>query len=260
MINHIRKFREQLASGHLCLGTGITFRDPTVVEALAPAVDFFWIDLEHNPIGMESLLGHLIAARAGGAPALVRVPSSDMPMIKRVLDSGAEGIIVPQVRSQQEVESAVAACRYPPLGRRGWGPRRPSDFGRRPQSDVVREANEQLFVAVQVENVAAVEQIDEIVRVPGLDSIAMGPFDLSGSMGLLGQLDHPQVVEALKHVIRVAKDAGLYVGYGDQPIASNVIRAAELGADWIQCGSDFAYLLKTAKELFGEVRDSTNRK
>jgi 2-keto-3-deoxy-L-rhamnonate aldolase RhmA len=257
VITHIHKFRELLKAGHLCLGTGITFCDSAVVEALAPAVDFFWIDLEHNPIGMESLLGHLIAAKAGGAPAMVRVPSSDTWLIKRVLDSGAEGIIVPQVRSKQEVESAVAACRYSPLGNRGWGPRRPADYGRRPLSDVVREANEQLFVTVQIENMAAVEHIDEIVRVAGLDSVALGPFDLSGSMGLLGQLDHPKVVEAIQHVIRTAKDAGLYVGYGDQAIASNVVQAAALGADWIQCGSDFAYLLKCATELFDAVRSSS---
>lgn len=260
MITHIQSFRQKLSRRCLCLGTGITFTDSSVIEALAPAVDFFWIDLEHNPVGMESLLGHLIAAKAGGAPALVRVPSSDVSVIKRVLDSGAEGIIVPQVRSRQEVESVVSACHYPPVGTRGWGPRRPSDYGRRSQSDVIQEANEQLFVAVQIENMEAVEQIDDIVRIPGLDSIAMGPFDLSGSLGLLGQLDHPQVVEAIQHVVRAAKEAGLSVGYGEQAIASNVLQAAAAGANWIQCGSDWAYLLKAARELFDEIRNSSGSK
>lgn len=258
MIGSIYKFRERLASKQLCLGTGITLNDPAVIEALAPVVDFFWVDLEHNPIGIESLLSLLIAARAGGSPALVRVPSVDTAIIKRVLDSGAEGLIAPQVRSKKDVEQVVAACRYTPLGTRGWGPRRPSDYGRRSLANVVREANEQLFVVVQIENVDAIAEIDQIVRVPGLDSIAIGPFDLSASMGMLGQVNHPKVVEAIETAIAAAKNAGLYVGYGDEAKAENAVRSAKLGADWVQCGSDYAYLLQSATTIFDSVRKQMN--
>ena len=114
MICNIHKFRDKLAAGNFCLGAGITFQDPAVTEALCPSVDFLWIDLEHNPTSLESMTTHLMAARAGGTPAIVRIPSSDVAWIKRVLDSGAEGIILPQAKSASEIQAFVSACRYPP--------------------------------------------------------------------------------------------------------------------------------------------------
>src|SRR5205823_2432532 len=130
MICNIHKFRDKLKTGRLCLGAGVSFTDPAVTEALCDSVDFLWLDLEHTPISLESLQAHLIAARAGGAPALVRVPSGEIGWVKRVLDVGAEGIILPQARSVAEVQAFVAACRYPPLGQRGFGPRRSGNYGR----------------------------------------------------------------------------------------------------------------------------------
>ena len=93
---HIERMREKLRSGKLVLGAGITLSDPTVTEAIAPSVDFVWIDLEHNAMTVAAMLGHLIAARAGGCASIVRIPSNDVGWIKRVLDSGAEGIILPR--------------------------------------------------------------------------------------------------------------------------------------------------------------------
>ena len=257
MINFIDSFRAKLKAKELCLGTGITLNDPAVIEALAPSLDFVWIDLEHNPIGMETLLGHLIAARATGTPSLVRVPGSDPLFTKRVLDSGAEGIIFPQVRTAEEVRKMVSCCRYTPLGNRGWGPRRPSEYGRRAQAQIVREGNEGLFVVAQIENAQAVAELDEIVKIPGLDSVAIGPYDLSADLGLLGQLDHPSVLESIESIIHKGHEAGLPVGVGDEASAESSIRWAQMGIDWIQCGCDFAYLIKSADELTEKVRHAT---
>ena len=259
MISNIQKLRQRLADGQLCLGTGITLNDPSVIEALASLVDFFWIDLEHNPMGIETVLAHLVAARAGGAPALVRVPSSEVPFLKRVLDSGAEGIIVPQVRSPAEVRRVVGACRYPPLGERGWGPRRPSQFGQRSAEQIVDEANQQLFVVVQIENVEAVAALDEIVAIEGLDALAVGPYDLSASLGVLGQIEHPQVIEAIEKIIAAAHGAGMSVGLGDEAAAESSLRWANMGVDWIQCGCDFAYMTMTARQLFQDIREESGR-
>ena len=258
MINNISKFRDKLSQKQLCLGAGISLNDPAVVEALAPQVDFLWIDLEHNPIGMESLLSLLIAARAGGAPAIVRVPSSGRATLKRVLDSGAEGIIVPQVRSAAEVQQAVDAARYTPLGTRGWGPRRPSEYGHRSAEQTIREANESLFLAMQIENTDAIDALDEIVAIPGIDSLAVGPYDLSMSMGKIGQFDDPEVRAAIEKIIRTGHDAGLPVGFGDEAAAEAAVRWAEMGADWIQPGGDVAYLRMAADQLFAEVRKSVS--
>ena len=124
MFEAIAEFRQKLDAGTICLGAGITLADSSVVEAIAPSVDFFWIDLEHSHLDLDTVRTHLIAARAGGKAALVRVRGSEVSQIKPVLDLGAGGIIVPQVRSAVEVRQIVNACRYPPLGQRGYGPRR----------------------------------------------------------------------------------------------------------------------------------------
>ena len=139
MLRNIHQFREKMDAGQFCLGAGITFSDPSVTEALCGSVDFFWIDLEHNPTSLESMATHLMAARAGGTPALVRIPSGDVAWIKRVLDSGADGIILPQAKSAEEIRAFVSACRYPPQGTRGFGPRRASNYGRIRGAEYLRQ-------------------------------------------------------------------------------------------------------------------------
>src|SRR5262249_32284895 len=155
--------------------------DPTVTEALCDSCDFLWIDLEHSAIGIESLQAHLIAARAGGAPAIVRVPSNDVAWTKRVLDSGAEGVILPQATTVAEVRAFAAACRSPPRGRGGFAPRRGSNYGGQVKK-YLAESDEQTFVAVQIETCEAFEALDEIASIKKIDSLVVGPADLAGSM------------------------------------------------------------------------------
>ena len=254
-MNHLDLFRQRLDSGKLCLGPSITLSDPIVTEALAPSVDFFWIDLEHNPTSLESVTGHLIAARAGGAPALVRVPCSDVAWIKRVLDVGAEGIIVPQVRSVDEVRSIVSACRYPPLGKRGFGPRRAMNYGRENLPTYLADANRRVFVAIQIETAEAYAALDAILDVSGFDSIVIGPNDLSGALGLMGQLDHPKIVEAVGSIASRTRAAGRYVGIGMAPDVEHAFRAARQGVQWVQFGGDCGFLIDSADRLYARVRE-----
>jgi len=254
LISNIQKFRKQLAAKELSLGAGITLNDPVVVEALSEVVDFVWIDTEHTPMGIETLLGQLIAARAGGVPALVRIPGSDLNVLKRILDTGAEGIIVPQVRTAEEVQAIVNACRYTPMGNRGWGPRRPSNYGRLSQAEIVQGSNEELFVAVQIENKDGLKNIDDILKVKHLDSLVVGPYDLSASLGVPGQIEHPTVREAIEVIIEKAHAAGLPVGFGDEADAQSTLSWAKMGADWVQCGCDFAYMLNNVSGIISQVR------
>lgn len=253
MFKSIQRFRRKLDSGMFCLGTGITLSDPAVTEALGPDSDFFWIDLEHTPISLESLQSHLIAADAVGVPALVRVPSSEVGLIKRVLDTGAEGLIVPQVRTVEEVRRVVDACRYVPLGDRGYGPRRASRYGAN-DATYLATANRNLFVSVQIENTDGLNVLDDIVKISGLDSIVIGPYDLSASMGLIGQVTHPKVTVAINSIIARARKAGLYVGMGGGPESAYAVRAARAGVQWLQCGSDFGYMIKCVQGLFADIR------
>jgi len=248
------RFRRQMDEGGVCIGPNIGFCDAAVTEAVGPSVDFVWLDLEHTPLVRDCLQQHLIAARATGTPALVRVPQGEPGFIKPVLDMGAGGIIVPQLNSVDEARQAVSACRYPPQGTRGYGPRRAANYGRDEGGDYPQRINEKLFVAVQIETAGALQDLDAILRIPGVDSIVVGPYDLSGALGHLGQLDHPKVLAAVETVVRRSREAGKYVGTGMGPDPDYAARMARLGVQWIQCGNDCSYMIKFADRLVAEVR------
>lgn len=259
MFDAIAEFRSKLDAGRLCLGAGITLSDPSIVEALAPVVDFVWIDLEHTHLCYETVLAHLIAARAGNIAALVRVRGSDVAHIKPLLDIGADGLIVPQVRSADEVRQIVDACRYAPLGSRGFGPRRAADYGRLGGPQWMDAANRQLFLAVQIENAASLAAVDEIAALPGLDSLALGPYDLSIALGRASQLDHPDVVAAIDHIIRAARTHGKYIGSGMAAYAGDALTASGRGVQWIQCGDDYGYMVAHVTQLFQQIRNRPKR-
>jgi len=250
----INAFRAKLTAGTLCLGAAVTFSDPLVTEALCDAVDFIWIDQEHSPLSPEAVQAHLLAARSRNTPALVRVTAGETAFIKPVLDAGADGIIVPQVKTVAEVERAVADCRYPPQGRRGYGPRVPSNFGRSGGADYVARANAGVFASVMIETREAVEAIDAIVAIPGLDSIVLGPYDLSGSLGHLGEVEHPEVVAALEHVIARAQAAGKFVGSGMGADPDYAVRMGKRGVQWVQLGGDYGYLVAFMDNVTKRVR------
>jgi len=250
----ITKFRQALKAGHVCLGPAITLSDPLVTDALGDSVDFFWIDLEHSNMSPDAVNGHLLAARARNVPALVRVSASGTPFIKPALDAGADGIVVPQVQGVEEVRQVVRDCRYPPLGRRGFGPRVPSNYGRDGGGAYVERANRNIFVAAQIETLEAMETIDEIVSVPGLDSVVIGPWDLSGALGMLGDVDHPNVVAAMETIIRSARAAGLFVGAGMGTDPDYASMMARIGVQWLQVGGDFGYLVDFMDQFTSAVR------
>lgn len=254
MFEAIEEFRQHLSAGEVLIGSGLSFTDPQVADALAESVDFFWIDLEHSAMSPEAMRGHLLAARSRRTAVVVRVPSSDTAFIKPVIDAGAPGVVVPQVKSVEEVRRIVADCRYPPIGQRGFGPSVPSEYGRRGGPDYVARANASLFVSVMIETVEAVEVIEEITRVPGLDSIVMGPHDLSGSLGVLGEIEHPTVLRAQERAIAAARSAGIFVGSGMAVDADYACLQAERGVQWLQIGGDCGYMVKFADEMAANVR------
>jgi 2-dehydro-3-deoxyglucarate aldolase/4-hydroxy-2-oxoheptanedioate aldolase len=250
----IAAFRAKMASGEVCIGASITLTDPHTTDALGDSVDFFWIDLEHSVMSPEALAGHLLAARARNVPALVRVTGSGTPFIKPVLDAGADGIIVPQVRSAQEVQQVVNDCRYPPWGQRGYGPRVPSNYGRDGGSAYIERANREVFVAVQIENVEALHALDEILAIQGLDSLVLGPWDLSASLGRLGEVEHPAVVAALETVIARTRAAGLFIGSGMGTDANYAAKMARRGVQWLQVGDDCGYMIMAMDQIVSSVQ------
>ena len=253
-MKNARKFTDKLRRGEICLGTGISLTDPGVLEALCPEFDFFWIDMEHSALSLEKLVGHLMAMKGSDTAALVRVPWNDPVLIKPVLDLGADGVIVPMVRNGDDVARAVAACRYPPEGVRGFGPLRPLDYGRLDATQFCDEANESIITIVQIEQAEAVQNIDEILAVPGLTSIAFGPQDLAASLGHRTQPRHPQVLDAMRTVIEQARRANVPVGVsiGDDP--KWLCELADMGIQWLSMGADVTLMIRAANEVAEKVR------
>jgi len=246
-------FVQKIRQGGVCVGTNITFSDPTAAEALSDLMDFLWIDMEHNALSLESVQVHIMATKASRTVPLVRVPVNDPTWIKRVLDIGAAGVIVPMVRTSQDALLAVQACLYPPQGIRGIGGRRASNYGRALSNDYFEKTNSEVLIMVQIEHRDAIQNLDEILAVPNLSGIAIGRADLSASMGLTGQWDHPDVVKVVEDVIRKAYRTNLLVGMGgsaDPEVAGEWVRK---GVQWIQMGGDFSLMLKGASQMLSRM-------
>lgn len=254
----IETFRRRLAAGEILIGSGISLTDSQVTDAIASVVDFLWIDDEHSPISPETLRGHLLAARAHSTAAVVRVPYLHTAFIKNTLDTGAPGIIVPQIRGVEDVKEMVAACRYPPIGSRGFGPVVPSDYGRDGGPEYVKRANKSIFVCPQIEAASAVDEIEEIVAVPGIDSIALGPYDLAASFGHVADPEHPTVVQAIEHVINTSKRAGLFVGSGMPEDVDYCKIMAIRGVQWLQVGNDYRYMTRFVESMVSELRSAVS--
>ena len=193
--------KRRLRAGEVTLGAWISFAESAVAEIMAGAgYDWILIDTEHAPFSPEGLQIVLTAFNGRESVPIVRVPWNHPAIIKQALDLGAGGVLVPMVNTVDEARAAVAACRYPPDGIRGFGPRRASDYYRR-VAEYIASANESVIVALQIEHIQAVKSIVDIAAVPGIDVLCLGPNDLSGSMGLLGQIEHPSVVDAIHRVL-----------------------------------------------------------
>jgi 2-dehydro-3-deoxyglucarate aldolase/4-hydroxy-2-oxoheptanedioate aldolase len=248
-MNNPNSFQDRLRQGQLCLGTCITFTDPTVTEALCGLLDFVWIDMEHNPLTLETVQGHVMATKGSATIPLVRVPWNDPVLIKPILDLGAAGVIVPLIRTADETSRAVAACRYPPEGIRGFGPRRPSHYGRLTGPAFCQAANESVSVILQIEHVDAVNNLDAILAVSGITSIVIGPNDLAGSLGHIGEPHHPMVREAIATVIVGARRRGVPVGLasGDDP--AKLLEWVKMGVQWLALGSDVTLMLRAAAQV-----------
>jgi 2-keto-3-deoxy-L-rhamnonate aldolase RhmA len=248
-------FRKKMSDGKPCLGCPITFSDPTVSEVLADLMDFVWIDMEHNPHTLETVQGHVMALKGSECAPLVRVPSNDRAIIKRVLDLGAAGVIVPDVRTADEVHYLVDSCLYPPEGKRGYGPRRASHYERTSPGEFCPRANRTVLAIAQIESAEAVNNIDAILAVPGLASICFGPNDMAGDMGHVGQGGHPDVVRAVETCIEKARKAGLFVGMGAGMNVDAARRWFAQGAQWMLLANDYGFMYESASRVCGAMRE-----
>ena len=235
------------------MGTWLLSANCLLAEAAGHAgFDFGVIDMEHGPLDLGDVV-HLLQAVAGTRLVpVVRVPWNDTVTIKRVLDAGATTLLVPFVQNAAEAAAAVAATRYRPQGVRGMaGMSRAARFGTQP--DYLTTANKQMAVIVQIETETALADLEAIARVDGVDAIFIGPADLSGSMGLVGQTTHPKVMDAMARAAQRCHALGKPIGsIGVEPEVVAQYRAA--GYDFLAVNSDIGLFVQAAQQSLAALR------
>ena len=247
------KFKAAIRDGRRQLGIWSGLCSPMVAELLAQS-SFDWVlfDAEHSPVEIAGLMPLLQAAGNGQASAIVRPPWNDAVLIKKVLDIGAQTILLPFVQNREEAEAAVASVRYPPNGRRGVaGTTRSSGYGR--ISGYHAGAADEICTLVQVETAEALGNLEAIASVDGIDGVFVGPADLSASLGHLGQPKHPDVQAEIRRAAEVIRAAGKAPG-----ILATSVEDSKRYLDWgyvfVGCGVDVGLLVKAVDTLASEMR------
>lgn len=242
--------KEKLRSRESVFAAWTSIAHPSITEIFAcSSVDFIGIDIEHSTISQEQAQRIIAAAQAGGTLCLPRIASHNMEMIKRLLDSGADGIIVPMVNTAEEVERLISWCKYPPLGKRSFGIARGQGYGF-DFDKYIKNWNELSSLIVQIESIQGVENIEKILSYEEIDGAMIGPYDLSGSLGIPGQLDSPLVTEAAKKVINACAVAGKACGTQIvEPDGKNIEEAFSAGYTFVVLASDIFILWKWAERI-----------
>ena len=225
---------------------------PIMTEAMAQCgFDVLWIDMEHTAIGVESLCNNLIAAKAGGTPAWVRIPWNDPVRAKPVLDMGVDGMIFPYICTAEEAKLAVASCSYPPEGIRGYGPLRALNYGGITQMEYVKKTFRNCHRVIQIEHIDAVKNLREIAQVEGIDAFIVGPNDLSGSVGRIGEVQHPELIELYQEIAKVMKEFNKPFGVATGPNEQFLSLWRDLGATIFFAGNDVGFVHDGAMAVRG---------
>jgi 2-keto-3-deoxy-L-rhamnonate aldolase RhmA len=245
-------FRARLRRHDTLIGTMVTLASAASAEVLASlGFDWLFIDCEHGAIETRELVA-ILQAVGHKTACIVRVPEAAETAIKKVLDLGAHGIIVPQVNTPEQAADVVRWARYAPEGARGVGLARAHGYGVTFR-EYLSAANREIAVIVQAEHIRAVEHIEAIVRVPGVDAVLLGPYDLSASLGKMGQIDDPEVAAAIDRVITACRAVTMPLGYFGLAAAAIQPFVAR-GCTMLVAGIDTLFLADGAKALLDELR------
>jgi len=248
--------KNKLQNNELTLGSWITIGHPSVVEIMSSA-GFEWlvIDIEHTSIDLSTAHTLIAAIQANGMKALVRVSKNEEVVIKRILDMGADGIVVPMVKSKADALEAIEYAKYPPVGKRGVGLFRAQKYGLG-FDEYKRWVDEELVIIAQIEHIEAVENIQEIITTDGIDGVIIGPYDLSGSMGYPGEYDRDDVKNAIANVLKVCKDhntpSGFHVIESDPQKLNERI---EQGCTFLAYSLDFFFLGDSARDGMKTIKE-----
>ena len=260
MINkRAMNLKKKLQNGGISPGIWITLPCPSCCEIIAK-VGFDWVivDTEHNLFNPETILHIAIAFSSSDTSLLMRIPEKTESYVKQALDMGFDGIIFPQTNTLEDAKRVVSLCKYPPIGKRGYGPSRVGNYGM-DENEYVKSANDSVICIIQIENISGAAQIDDIVKVPGIDGIMVGPNDMSSSTDKFRDKTNPVLIDALNKIRTTAIAAGLpfNMGGGD---TSDMDKMIDMGCQMIYLGTDHEYLQATAYKALEMFRKTLETK
>jgi len=247
----IRHFRRYIAEGPV-FGPFSKTSDPAIVETLGLAgFDFVILDMEHGPNSIETVQNLIRAAQLSEMAPVVRIPSGDYEMIGKALDVGAAGVQVPQISCADDVKAAIRRAKFAPLGMRGVCRFvRAAGYSSMDKADYFSRANEALVI-IQIEGQGALDNLDEILAVEGVDIVFVGPYDLSQSMGVPGEVEHPLVIEKMKQIVKACLDKNVFVGNFTETVAQTEMWAAQ-GLRYMSYSVDVGIVYEAGKAILSE--------
>ena len=256
MDNYLSIIKKEIEEKTILLGTHINLRENIIPEIMGKiGFDFLWIDMEHTSLNKESVQNHLISCSAASIASFVRIPIKDSTLVRPVLEMNPSAIVFPFIMNAEDAKKAVESCKYPPKGKRGFGPKRANYYGLMELDDYIKNADSNIWVIIQIEHTDAVKNLDEILKVDGIDSIVVGPNDLSASIGLLGKLKHPRVKKLMDDIAYKThnhnKPLGVSMGFDLENIEDWINR----GVAWITIGTDISCLIDGAKKIMKVTKE-----
>lgn len=251
MTELIRHFRQRVAEGPV-FGPFSKSSDPAIIETLGHVgFDFIILDMEHGPNSVETVEDLIRAAQVTQMAPIVRVPSCDYEMIGKVLDVGAAGVQVPQISSAKDVQNAVEHAKFVPLGMRGVCRFvRAAEYSSMDKAEYFQRANEALLI-IQIEGQAALDNLDEILAVEGIDIVFVGPYDLSQSIGVPGEVEHPLVVEKMRQIVKLCLDKNVFVGNFTETLTQTQMWLKQ-GLRYMSYSVDVGILYEAGKALLSD--------
>lgn len=252
--------KNKLINNKLTIGSWITIGHPSVVDVMATAgFDWLVVDMEHTSIDLTTAHNLIATIQANGMKALVRVSKNEEVIIKRVLDMGADGIVVPMIKSKADALEAIDYAKYPPIGKRGVGLFRAQKYGMA-FDEYKKWVNEELVIIAQIEHYEAVDNIEEIITTDGIDGVIIGPYDLSGSMGYPGEYNREDVKKSIAKVLKACKEKNVPSGFHViESSPEKLQQRIDEGCTFLAYSVDFFFLGDSARNGMKKIKEGLKK-